>query len=383
MTAVGVSAHDNEEEPVNSAIRAHDPAALAASEPSWRTQGPGPAVGQPGSTAAGRPGRYLARVAERAGSLWTLGVLVLIVICFGIASPNFFSQAAWVATVLAASSTIILGVGEAFVVIGRGIDLSVGANLGFSGMVAGWTMSVLGGANALPGWLIVAIGAVTAVVVGGLVGLVCGLVVTVLDVAPLIATLGVSGACTGATLLINNGQQISNLPPEIFQVGNNAILGGWLPLPTLVAAVIAVLAGLALHFIRFGRHCYGIGSNPEAAARTGIRVKRHTAKVFVLAGLLAGVAGFLVMGELGAATVTAGQQDTLSAIAAVVIGGVSLFGGRGHIAGAVIGALIITVLSTGLVVANVSSSWQVIAVGIVLIAAVFVDRQRVKIARRG
>ncbi|MBB4918432.1 ABC transporter permease [Streptosporangium saharense] len=324
----------------------------------------------------------LTAVGERAGSLWTLGVLVLIVAAFFVAVPQFHSKAAWVATSLAATEVILLSLGQTFVVVGRGIDLSVGANLGLSGMVSGWAMTQMLGGTGLSQAAILVVGAVVAVVTGTLVGTVNGLVVTRLGIMPLIATLGMMGAATGVTQLINDGQDISTLPPDIFAIGNSAVLDGWIPVPVLVTVVITAGAALLLHRTRFGRHCYGIGSNPEAAARTGIRVGRHTTAVYALAGSLAGVAGFLVMAQLASASVTAGQTSELSAIAAVVIGGVSLFGGRGNIAGAVIGTLIITVLQTGLVVASVSSSWQTITVGVVLVAAVFADQQRLRLARR-
>lgn len=342
----------------------------------------------PGPRTSGGPAprravaRRLTVVGERAGSLWTLGVLVLIVAVFCLVAPNFRTKEAWVATSLAATEVMLLALGQAFVVVGRGIDLSVGANLGLSGMVSGWVMSRLLPQEALSQPAVIAAGAVVAVLAGALVGAVNGVVVTRLGVSPLIATLGMMGAATGATQLMNKGQQISDLPPDIFLIGNTGLFGGWVPVPVLVAAAFVTVSGLLLHRTRFGRHTFAIGSNPEAAARTGIKVARHTTAVYALAGGLAGVAGFLVMAQLGAASVTAGQNDELSAIAAVVIGGVSLFGGRGGVAGAVIGTLIVIVLRVGLVVAEVSSSWQVIAVGVVLVAAVFVDQQRLRLARR-
>jgi ribose transport system permease protein len=331
--------------------------------------------------AAGPPStlRRTGSFGERAGSIWTLGVLLLLVAAFCVAAPNFHTKAAWVATGLAATEVMLLAVGEAFVVINRGIDLSVGANLGLSGMVAGYVMSRM---LTLPQPLALAIGLVVAITVGTAAGLVNGIVITRLNITPFVATLGMMGAATGATQLINNGQELSSLPPDIFQIGNNAVAGGWIPIPVLVVAVVVAAAGYLLHQTRFGQHCFGIGSNPEAAERTGIDVARHTTLVYALAGACAGLAGYLVMAQLAAASVTAGQTDELSAIAAVVIGGVSLFGGRGTIAAAVIGTLIITVLQTGLVVAQVSSSWQVIAVGVVLVIAVFADQQRLRLARR-
>ncbi|HEY3883067.1 MAG TPA: ABC transporter permease [Trebonia sp.] len=321
-----------------------------------------------------------ASLADRAGSIWTLGVLLLLIAAFCLVAPNFHTKAAWVATGLAATEVMLLAIGETFVIVNRGIDLSVGANLGLSGMVSGSVMSTM---LSLPQPLVLAVGLVVALAVGTAVGLVNGIVVTRLRITPLVATLGMMGAATGATQLINNGQELSSLPTDIFKLGNNAVLGGWIPVPVLVVAVVVAAAGYLLHQTRFGQHCFGIGSNPEAAERTGINVARHTTLVYSLAGACAGLAGYLVMAQLAAASVTAGQTDELSAIAAVVIGGVSLFGGRGTIAAAVIGTLIITVLQTGLVVAQLTSSWQVIAVGVVLVVAVFADQQRLRLARRG
>jgi ribose transport system permease protein len=331
-----------------------------------------PAAGPPS------PARRTAALGERIGSVWTLGVLLLLVAAFCVAAPNFHTKAAWVATGLAATEVMLLAVGEAFVIINRGIDLSVGANLGLSGMVSGYVMSKF---LSQPGPFILAVGLVVAVAVGTAVGLVNGTVITRLHVTPFVATLGMMGAATGATQLINGGQELSSLPPGILQIGNETVAGGWIPIPVLVVAVVAAAAGYLLHQTRFGQHSFGIGSNPQAAERTGIDVARHATLVYALAGACAGLAGYLVMAQLGAASVTAGQNDELSAIAAVVIGGVSLFGGRGTMAAAVIGTLIITVLQTGLVVAQVSSSWQVIAVGVVLVVAVLADQQRLRLSR--
>jgi ribose transport system permease protein len=338
---------------------------------------PGSAVAQPAPESSYR--RRTAALAERAGSAWTLAVLLLLVAAFCVAAPNFHTKAAWVATGLAATEVMLLAVGETFVIVNRGIDLSVGANLGLSGMVSGYVMSRM---LSLPQPLVLVIGLAVAIAAGTAVGLVNGLVISRLHITPFVATLGMMGAATGATQLINNGQELSSLPPDIFRVGNDAVLGGWVPFPVLVVAVVVVAAGYLLHQTRFGQHCFGIGSNLEAAERTGIDVARHTVLVYSLAGACAGLAGYLVMAQLAAASVTAGQNDELSAIAAVVIGGVSLFGGRGTIAAAVIGTLIITVLQTGLVVAQLTSSWQVIAVGVVLVVAVLADQQRLRLARR-
>ncbi len=142
----------------------------------------------------------------------------------------------------------------------------------------------------------------------------------------------------------------------------------------LAAVVITVAAGVVLAKTRFGTYTYTIGDNRQAAVRAGINDTRHLTKVYVLSGLLAGVAGITVMTRLGAASPTSGSNDELNAIAAVVIGGASLFGGRGTMLGSVIGTCIISVLLTGLIIVNVPPFWQLVAVGVVLIAAVYIDQ---------
>ncbi len=324
----------------------------------------------------------LAWIAERAGSFWTFGILFIIVAVFFVVAPNFHSKAAWVATALAGTEILLLSIGEGFVMINGGIDLSVGANLGLSGMVSGWVMSKFMVVHSLREFEVVILGLLFAIAVGLSIGLINGLVVTRLKITPLIATLGMLGAATGVSQLINRGQEISQLPHEVFQIGISSVLFGWLPVPSLVGLILVGICGLLLHKTRFGQHCFAIGSSYEASERSGIKVERHTTKVYGLAGALAGVAGFLVMAQLGAASITSGQNDELAAITAVVIGGVSIFGGRGNIAAAVVGTLIITVLQSGLVIAGVNSSWQVITIGVVLVAAVFLDQQRIRLSRR-
>ncbi|WP_079321040.1 ABC transporter permease [Microbispora sp. GKU 823] len=187
-----------------------------------------PATRTSGGPAAGR----LTAIGERAGSMWTLGVLVLIVVVFSLVAPNFHTKEAWIATSLAATEVVLLALGQAFVIVGRGIDLSVGANLGLSGMVSGLAMSRLMSQDGLSQPLVIAAGAVVAVLTGALVGTVNGLVVTRLRVSPLIATLGMMGAATGVTQLANDGQEMSDLPSDLFLVGNTGLLKGWVPVPS-------------------------------------------------------------------------------------------------------------------------------------------------------
>jgi len=271
---------------------------------------------------------------------------------------------------------MLLAVGQTFVIVSGGIDLSVGATLGLSGMCGAWTMEHFFSHAGIPTGspvLVTAIGFAVTLVVGGLVGLVNGVLIGRCDIPPFVVTLGTLGICTGLADLISGGQEITELPLAIGNLGNEN-LAGWIPVVVIVTVLITIVAGLVLAKTRFGARTYTIGDNREAAVRAGVADRAHLCRIYVLSGALAGVAAMTVMARLAAASPTSGSDDELNAIAAVVIGGASLFGGRGTIAGAVIGTLIISVLLTGLIIINVPSFWQLVAVGAVLIAAVYVDQ---------
>jgi ribose transport system permease protein len=227
----------------------------------------------------------------------------------------------------------------------------------------------------------VTVGFLAAVAAGAAFGLVNGLLIAWAGVPPFVVTLGTLGIATGLGYLLNNGQEISAIPPSVTTFGNTN-LGGWVPVPVLITAVITIWCGVLLAKTRFGAYTLSIGDNREAVIRAGINVRRHLLKIYLLSGALAGVAAVLVMARLGAGSPDSGATDNLNAIAAVVIGGASLFGGRGTIIGSVIGTGIIAVLVTGLVLVNVPPFWQEVAVGGVLIAAVYIDQLRNRKARR-
>ncbi|HLI58705.1 MAG TPA: ABC transporter permease [Solirubrobacteraceae bacterium] len=307
---------------------------------------------------------------------WIFGVLVVIVLAFSIDSSHFLSQANWLNTSSAATEVMLLAVGQTFVIVSGGIDLSVGASLGLSGMCGAWVMEHFFSHAGVPTGApvaVTAIGFAVTLLVGAAVGLVNGVLIAQYDIPPFVVTLGTLGICTGLADLISNGQEITVLPLAIGNLGNDN-LGGWVPVIVIATALITVAAGLVLARTRFGALTYTIGDNREAAVRAGVADRRHLRRIYVLSGALAGVAAMTVMARLAAASPTSGSDDELNAIAAVVIGGASLFGGRGTIAGAVIGTLIISVLLTGLIIINVPSFWQLVAVGAVLIAAVYVDQ---------
>ncbi len=312
--------------------------------------------------------------------LWMGGVLLALIIAFGLYAPTFFSRASWLNTSNTALEVLLVSVGETFVICTAGIDLSVGANLGFSAMVGAWVMSH---------WFTVGTGSDVGIVIAGIVatlvaaafiGALNGALVAWGRIPPFVVTLGTLGIATGFGLLLNNGLEISSIPTSIAKVGNLNVIGGWVPVPVAIGAAITVFAGFVLAKTRFGAYTLSIGDSTEAVVRSGINEKRHLFKVYLVAGLLAGVAGLVVMGRLGAASPTSGSTDNLNAIAAVVIGGTSLFGGRGTILGTVFGTGIIAVLLTGLIVVNVPPFWQEVAVGVVLIGAVYIDTLR---GRRG
>jgi ribose transport system permease protein len=314
-------------------------------------------------------------LARGEGALWTLAVFVLICIVFGIAAPDFFSRANWVATSEYAVEYLLLAIGETFVIATAGIDLSVGAILGFSAMLSAVIMSGLlnGHMNTT---LVTIIGFAIALAAGTLVGVANGLLITRLKLTPFIVTLGMLGMCTGATYLLDDGNQVSNVPSQITTIGTTIWFGGWLPAIVVVAAVFTAGGSLLLSRTRFGLHTYVIGSNFLAGQRAGVNVNRHLVRVYALSGFLAAVAGLMVTAKFSIASPIAGANDELDAIAAVVIGGASLFGGTGTIFGTLIGTFIISILVTGLVLLNVQPFWQQVAVGAVLIIAVVLDQVR-------
>ena len=227
------------------------------------------------------------RIMERLGPLWTLGVLIILVVIFGVLSPELFTKAAWLSTSSYAVEYLILAVGQTFVIITAGIDLSDGAILGFSAMAGAVLMN-----NMLTGHSSGALTSLAGIAVmigtGTAIGVLNGLIITRVKLPPFIVTLGTLTAVTGATDLLNNGGEVTNLPPFIANLGNDSLLSGWLPYPVLIALVIALVFGLILARTRFGVRTYAIGSNETGTRRSGIRVDRHLVIVYGISGFLAG-----------------------------------------------------------------------------------------------
>jgi ribose transport system permease protein len=329
--------------------------------------------------AEGERGRWLYLV-DRIGDFWILGVLGLMVLVFGSLNTQLFTKDAWLSISNYSVEYLLLAVGQLFVILTGGIDLSDGAVLGFTGMVSGWVMQQML-ASHVGNVLTTAVGFAVALALGALVGFVNGFLITRLKLPPFIVTLGSLTAVGAAPSLINGGTEVSNLPPQVGRIGTSAI-GGWIYATFLVAVVAAVVFGLLLHRTRFGLRTFAIGSNGLSARRAGINVDRHLVWVYTISGFLAGLAGMMVMANFNVANPLSGQNDELDAIAAVVIGGASLFGGRGHMLGTVVGTMIISLLVTGLVLVNVNGSWTEVATGIIIVAAVALDQVRLRLAER-
>jgi len=310
-------------------------------------------------------------------------VLVLLVICiiFSAMAPAAFpAWTNWRSIVQNVSILGVLGIGMTFVIITSGIDLSIGSVLVFSGVVSALTMRALGG----QGWGVAIVGIVVSILIGMLWGLMNGVLVAKGKIPSLIVTLGTLGAALGLAQVLTGGIDITSVPLVLTNtVGYGNVFGTTIPLLSVISLILILVFAVVLHRTRFGLHTYAVGSNEEAARRVGVKVDRQLILVYGLSGTLAGLAGILSLAQYST-TAIAGQSATnLNVIAAVVIGGTSLFGGYGTIFGTVVGLFIPAVLQNGFVIVGVQAFWQQVAVGVVLIAAVYIDQRRRAAASRG
>jgi ribose transport system permease protein len=271
-----------------------------------------------------------------------------------------------------AAVLLVMATGLTFVVITAGIDLSVGAVLVFAGVVAAKVMNSMGGDN----WGVILVGCIVAIAAGCAWGTLNGVLVTKAKIPPFIVTLGTLGMALGSALLITGGVDEREVPFKLITTIGSGRLFDQLPWLVLIAAVVALIFGIILAQTRFGRYTYAIGSNAEGVRRTGVNVDLHLIKVYALGGTLAGFAGFLALARFGTTSIGGHSTDNLDAIAAIVIGGTSLFGGVGTILGTVVGVFIPAVLRNGFVIVGVQPFWQQVAVGAVLIIAVYLDQLR-------
>lgn len=309
-----------------------------------------------------------------AGQMRSLGALALMVVALGLSRDSFLTVENLTNVLRQISVNLCLATGMTLVILAGGIDLSVGSALALCGAIAA---GVLKHGVALP-WFNTLIeftpfGAVVAgLATGAAVGAFNGVVITRLRLPPFVATLGMLSIARGLTMLWTGGFPINNLGPQFVFLGAGKLAG--VPMPIVVAGGLALVMVVVTRRTRFGRAVYAIGGNERAATLSGLDVGRVKLGAYILCGVLAGVAGILATSRLDAATPDAGAGFELDAIAAAVIGGASLSGGRGTIGGAVLGCLIIGVLNNGLVLLDVSPFWQQVIKGFVILIAVALDR---------
>jgi ribose/xylose/arabinose/galactoside ABC-type transport system permease subunit len=303
--------------------------------------------------------------------------LVVLFILFGILEPRFLSPLNLFNVMRQVSITGLIAIGMTFVILTAGIDLSVGSLVAVTGLVAaavakGGTQNTLSLSTADPTGYGVVAAIVAAIAVGLAGGLAQGLAITRLGVPPFVVTLGGLSAFRGAALLFSGGGPISGFDENYRYLGQGLVFDQ-VPVPAIMFIVFAILAHIVLRYTRYGRHIYAVGSNEEAARLSGLSVDRLILSVYVIVGFFCGLAGYVLSARLNSAEAVAGQGYELTVIAAVVIGGTSLFGGEGGIPGTVIGAVLMGVLTNGLVLMNVSSYYQQILIGIIIVLAVAFD----------
>ncbi|MCM5557893.1 ABC transporter permease [Pleomorphomonas sp. JP5] len=320
--------------------------------------------------------------------LRTFIALIAVVVFFSLMAPNFVSVANAVIVSKHVAINAFLAIGMTFVILTGGIDLSVGAIVGLVGMVAG-ALVLYGiplemfGVVIYPNvWEVIGI----ALLVGTFVGLVNGLLITRMQVAPFIATLGMLYVARGTALLMSGGSTFPNLigKPEFGNQGFPALGAGTIlgiPLSIWLLLVVAGVAAYVATKTPFGRQIYAVGGNERAATLSGVSVDRVKLAVYMISGFCAAIAGLVVASQLVASHPASGETFEMNAIAAAVLGGTSLSGGRGTIGGTIVGAFVIGVLSDGLVMMGVSEFWQMVIKGVVIVGAVILDQMQRRIAR--
>jgi ribose transport system permease protein len=317
-------------------------------------------------------------------------VFIVLAIVFSLTSQGKFMSVGVASTVLTDwGAFILLAVGQTLVVISGGIDLSVGATVSLSTVTAGWVMVKGLGLDATikgpDAWGPIALAGLVAILTGLLVGAVNATLINYFKIVPFIATLSTFGAAAGFAIIISGGMplqgpqdfslinpiRVPGIDPKVFDTGLFSPM-------VLLMAVVATIVGLFLHKSKFGLYTYAIGSNAFAARAAGINVKRHTAKIYLVSGALAGLAGFYAYVRLGGGSPTSGTGMELYAIAATVIGGASLMGGVGRMWGTALGTLILFTVQSGLLMSGIAPNWKQIVVALLIAAAVAVQTLQAK-----
>ncbi|SEQ69792.1 ABC transporter permease [Microlunatus flavus] len=315
------------------------------------------------------PAQRIQHVLHAQPALSPLAVLIIAIIVFAIINPRFLQPQALSILLQQVAIIAALAIGQTLIILTAGIDLSVGALTVFSMLI----MASLASSGGVPGPLAILIG----ILVGTLGGLLNGFLVTRINLPPFIVTLGTLSIFLAAGLLYSGGSNIQStaLPDSVNWAGTVIQFGRFrITTGVVIVALMAIVVGFALSQTKWGRHVYAVGNDIEAARLVGIRVNRVLLSVYTVAGLLYGITAWLQIGRAGSASPNALTEANLESITAVVIGGTSLFGGRGAIIGTIIGALIVYAFRLGLSLAGVDDQWRVFATGILVIVAVGIDQ---------
>jgi len=335
--------------------------------------------------------------------IWAWVFLAVLILGFSIASKqvndiNFISLRSVQGILTYATQILLIGLGETLIIIVAGIDLSAGWVLGFSAVVGATVMQTLF-AQGLSPFIVISVGMLSGILITVIPGLINGILIAKVKVPAFISTLGIGVLIEGVALLISGGYPVVKQPPYLGTIGNSSVLYIWpgrevsffkypasatpadipnilviMPTVVLITIIVTFVIWFILAKTQFGQHLYAIGGNMEGAIRAGIPVEKTLIKVYTLAAVLAGIGGVIWAARFSSGAYNAGETTTMNAIAAVVVGGASLFGGEGTILGTIVGALIIATIQYGLVLLGVVPFWQYIAVGIVVVVAVIVDQ---------
>ncbi|WYJ91313.1 ribose transport system permease [Enterococcus sp. 9E7_DIV0242] len=307
------------------------------------------------------------KITEHISKLGPLLALIVLIIVVTAMNPSFVSPSNLLNLLRQVAANGFIAFGMTFVILTGGIDLSVGSTLALSSALTAGLIS-----NGMHVGLAVLVGLVS----GGFLGALNGLLISKGKMAPFIATLATMTIYRGTTLVYTNGNPITGIGDSFFFsfIGRGYLFG--IPFPVILMFLVFILLFLLLHKTSFGRKTYAIGGNEKAAYIAGVKIDKIKILIYTISGLMASISGMIITSRLNSAQPTAGQSYEMDAIASVVLGGTSLSGGRGRIFGTLIGALIIGTLNNGLNLLGVSSFYQQIVKGIVIVIAVLLDRKR-------
>jgi ribose transport system permease protein len=335
------------------------------------------------------PNRGTDGLSRLIGGGWIFLLLLGLILVFSALRPQQFGSS-YNLTMLAVNAAIllVLSIGQTFVIIAAGIDLSVGAVLVFSSVASAQAMLWLSGApggtygTTDGGWGVIGAGLAVALFCGAAWGALNGFLVAVAKVPALIVTLGSLGMALGFSQILTGGLDVRAVPERLVtEIGAGTVLG--VPALVVIAVIVTGVAAVVLHLTRFGLHVFAVGSNAEAARRSGIKLRSRIVTIYILSGTLAGLAGMMSIARFSTTTIGGHAMDNLSTISAVVLGGTSLFGGMGSIAGTIVGVFIPIVLLNGFVILGIPPFWQTVAMGAVLVLAVWIDQLKRRARERG